>query len=366
MSVLLALIGFAVVLLVLWDAFETIVVPKTVERRFRVSSLHYRMVWRLWHLVVGRSRGVGLRQAALMSFGPLSLIFLFVAWATVLVFGFALVHMGVGDLGALGSFAHYMYYSGVTFFTLGYGDMVAVSELGRFIAVAEAGTGFGFLAIVISYIPILYQAFSRRERFIVMMDARMGSVPSAGEAIKRFGGDGAARSLREFLHDAEKWSAEQLENYLSYPILAYYRSQHETQSWLAATTAVLDTCAVVLAGVDDEEAWERELMFQAKSTFAMARHVIVDLAYVLGDPPAEEAPGRLTANDVVALRHGVDAAFGSVRTDFEARLREFTEMYEPYLVGLARDLRFVLPAWTAEGGALDNWQQTAWNDTSHF
>ena len=59
MSVLLALIGFAVVLLVLWDAFETIVVPKTVERRFRVSSLHYRMVWRLWHLVVGRSRGVG-------------------------------------------------------------------------------------------------------------------------------------------------------------------------------------------------------------------------------------------------------------------------------------------------------------------
>ena len=44
---------------------------------------------------------------------------------------------------------------------------------------AEAGIGLGLLAIVIGYLPIIYQAFSRRETSIVLLDARAGSPPTA-------------------------------------------------------------------------------------------------------------------------------------------------------------------------------------------
>lgn len=362
----IAILGVLLVLLVLWDTFETIVIPKLVERRFRLSTLYYRLVWQGWHAFTRLLPDGSIRTAALMSFGAFSLIFLFMVWGVVLVCGFALVHMGIGDLGAGEGFAHYLYYSGVTFFTLGYGDMVAISDFGKLVAVVEAGTGFGFLAVVISYIPILYQAFSKREHFIMQMDSRFGSVPTSCEALRRYGGDGATRLMRELLRDAEKWSAEQLEGYLSYPILAFYRSQHETQSWLSALTAVLDLCSLVLAGVDPVEEWEKGLVFQARATFAMGRHVIVDLSYVFDDPPAEHAASRLSPDERKRLKSVIETAFGDVRNDFDARLDEFRTMYEPYMIGLARDLNFVLPAWTATAGGSDNWQQTAWDGGPHF
>jgi voltage-gated potassium channel Kch len=362
----LAILGVILVFLVLWDTFETIVIPKLVERRFRLSTLYYRSVWRIWHFLIDRLPDGGARSAALMSFGAFSIIFLFIVWATALVFGYSLVHLGLSDLGTGVSFARYIYFSGETFFTLGYGDMVAVSDIGRFVSIAEVGTGFGFLALVISYIPILYQAFAKREHFIMKMDSRFGSVPTAGEALRRFGGEGAMRSMRGYLSDAETWSAEQLEGYLSYPILAYYRSQHETQSWLSALTAVLDLCSLVLAGADPVEDWEMELSFQARATFAMARHVVVDLSYVFDDPPAGDTPSRMTPDDCKRLTAGLDAAFGGVRKDFVKRLDEYRAMYEPYLIGLARDLHIALPAWTAQDDSADNWQLTAWDGTAHF
>ncbi|HXH60121.1 MAG TPA: potassium channel family protein [Fimbriimonadaceae bacterium] len=362
----MAVLGALLILLILWDTFETIVIPKLVERRVRLSTIYYRFVWQVWHFVTDRLPAGQLRASALMSFGALCIIFLFAVWGTVLIVGFGLVHMGIGDLGFAANFRQYLYYSGVTFFTLGYGDMVARSSLGQLVSVAEAGTGFGFLAIVISYIPILYQAFSKREHFIIKMDSRFGSVPSAGVALRRFGGESAMSSMREFLKDAEQWSSEQLEGYLSYPILAFYRSQHETQSWLSAMTAVLDLCALVMAGADPLEDWEHDLVFQAKATFAMSRHVIVDLSYVFEDPPAEHAPGRLTQEERGRLLRRLEGAFGSVRSDFNERLDEFQAMYEPYLIGLARDLHFVLPSWTEGADAIDNWQQTAWDGSAHF
>src|SRR5918996_6210365 len=78
------------------------------------------------------------------------------------------------------TFSTYLYMSGTTFFTLGLGDVTPLAPLGRGFVVVEAGVGFGFLAVVISYLPILYQAFSRREVSISLLDARAGSPSSAG------------------------------------------------------------------------------------------------------------------------------------------------------------------------------------------
>ena len=160
--------------------------------------------------------------------------------------------------------------------------------------VVEAGIGFGFLAIVIAYLPVLYQAFSRREVSISLLDARAGSPPSAGELLRRHGQD--MKELSQLLYDWERWSAELLESHLSYPVLGFFRSQHTNQSWLAALTAVLDTCAVVIAGVDGGPTR------QAQLTFAMARHAVVDLAQIFMTAPRALAPDRLPPSSLIRLR----------------------------------------------------------------
>jgi hypothetical protein len=299
------------------------------------------------------------------SFGPIAILFLFGVWAGCLVVGFGLLHWSLCDMDASHSIGGYLYLSGVTFFTLGYGDFVPATAAGRFLSVIQAGTGYAFLAIVIGFVPTFYQAFSRREKLIVMLDSRAGSNPTAGQLILRYASANAMPSLQSWLKDAEGWCAEQLENYLSYPVLAFYRSQHDDQSWLAAMNAILDTCVLILSMGESEKPWASELRFQAKSTYAMGRHVIVDLAYLIDEPPDESARSRMGERDRTRLVEALTLAYGSVPENFFEKLDQLRATYEPYLVGLARDMHFVLPAWTPVDGEEDNWQRSAW-DEKHF
>ena len=167
MSVLIALASVALILLVLRDAFEAMLLPRRVTRQFRFARLFYVYSWRPWAALAGLFRPSKRRNTFLSLYGPLSILVLFGFWAVGLIVGFALLQWSLGSPlhGPDGrpAWAIYGYFSGVTFFTLGYGDVTPVEPLGRFLAVVESGIGFGFLAVVISYLPVLYQAFSRRE-----------------------------------------------------------------------------------------------------------------------------------------------------------------------------------------------------------
>ena len=207
-------------------------------------------------------------------------------------FGFALLHWAIGTpLGgqtAIVGLGTYTYFSGVTFFTLGYGDVIPTDTPGRFLAVVETGIGFGFLAMVISYLPVLYQAFSRREIAITLLDARAGSPPTAGTMLGRLARVSDLERLDVFLCEWERWAAEVLESHISFPVLTYYRSQHDNQSWLAALTAILDTSALVVAAVPKQD------RSQAWMAFAMGRHAVVDLAQAFYAPPLDPPADRLS------------------------------------------------------------------------
>lgn len=165
-------------------------------------------------------------------------------WAGVMVLGFAFVHLAFcttlhtpeGD----SPFLTCLYFSGSTFFTLGLGDVRAFTAFGKLLTIFEAGIGFGFLALVIGYLPTLNQSFSRREVNISLLDARAGSPPTATEMRRRSSHTQSMESLQQLFQEWERWSAELLEIHLSYPVLAYFRSQHDNQSWLGALTAMLD------------------------------------------------------------------------------------------------------------------------------
>jgi hypothetical protein len=363
-AIVATLCGITLIVVVLWEGFETIVLPRRVTRRFRLTRLFYRPSWRTWMRMVNTFVPARQQETWLSFFGPLSLLLLLSFWAGGLIIAFALLHWASGSgfathAGHTG-FLTDLYLSGTTFFTLGLGDVVPRSTPARMLVVVESGMGFAFLALVIGYLPALNQSFARREVSISLLDARAGSPPTASEMLRRHGHERGMEALRQLLHEWEKWSAEFLEGHLSYPVLAYFRSQHDNQSWLAALTAILDTCALVMAGV--EGACER----QAELTFAMARHAVVDLSLVFRTRPREPKPERLSAEKLAELR-GLLAASGLKLHDgdeFDRKLAELRWLYEPYVNALATYFRVSLPPWIAAETSVDNWQASIWERRS--
>lgn len=358
------LVGAAIFLIVLWDAFEAIILPRRVTRRFRFARLFYRTTWRVWKFAARLISSRKQREAFLGFYGPLSLLVLVAVWALGLVLGFALMQYGAGSAlvtaGNERSFLTDIYLSGTTFFTLGLGDVVPRSGLARGLVVIESGFGFGFLAAVIGYLPFIYGSFSKREVNISLLDSRAGTPPTAGELLRRHSYRSGQEALRELLKEWELWSAELMESHLSYPVLAFFRSQHDNQSWIASLTAILDTCALVMVGV--EGACEK----QAELTFAIARHAVVDLSQVFGTAPVPLSEDRLSPE---ALRHlrGILAQNGmKLRDGDEAdrRLDELRRMYEPYIHSLALYLNQSLPPWIPQKKGKDNWQTTAWGQSA--
>lgn len=358
--------GAAIFLIVVWDAFEAIILPRRVTRRFRLTRLFYRMTWRPWKFCACLIRNRKASEALLGIYGPISLLMLLAVWAVGLVFGFALMQYGAGSAinanGLSPSFWTDAYLSGTTFFTLGLGDVVPRSGIARFLTVAESGLGFGFLAAVIGYLPFIYGSFSKREVNISLLDSRAGTPPTAGELLLRHSYEHGQEALAELLREWEFWSAELMESHLSYPVLAYFRSQHDNQSWVAALTAILDSCALVMAGI--EGACER----QAELTFAIARHAAVDLSQVFGTPPKRPPQDRLPAEELRRIRDTL-AKHGMKLNDSEhadARLTELRQMYEPYVYALAAYLNQKLPPWIPLKKGKDNWQTTAWAQSAGF
>jgi len=177
--ILTAILGLAILHLVLWDGFVTLVLPRRVTRKIRLTRLFYRATWQLWS-VIGRRMAAGKRREAYLSiYGPLSLFLLFLLWGASLLLAFSLLYWSAGGT----DFVSCLYMSGTSLFTLG--SATARNGMDKLISVAEAGLGMVFFALVISYLPVMYQSFSKREVVISLLDARGGSPTAAVELLRR-------------------------------------------------------------------------------------------------------------------------------------------------------------------------------------
>ncbi len=356
--------GVVMFLVVAWDAFEAIILPRRVTRKFRLTRFYFRSTWSVWKAVARTFSSRKRRESFLGFYGPISLLFLIGVWAIGLILSFGMMQYGAGSAvsltGQTPSLHTDIYLSGTTFFTLGLGDVVPHSGIARFLVVAEAGFGFGFLAAVIGYLPFIYGAFAEREVDISLLDSRAGTPPTAGELFRRHSFPNGHEALRSLLKDWELWSAQLMESHLSYPVLAYFRSQHDNQSWIASLTAILDTCALAIASIDGACAKQAEL------TFAISRHAVVDLSQVFSATPRALPQDRLPPEELLRLRTKLTQLGLKLRDTPEAdhKLTELRAMYEPYVYALANHLSQTLPPWIPVKKGKDNWQTTAWGRTA--
>jgi hypothetical protein len=347
------------------DAFQTVILPRRPTGRFRITRLFFVATWDPWVMAAELIRDKKVRDQIYSIYGPLSLLLLLLLWALLLICGFGLfyfsIHSPFGDTMLLHSdsaWAHFgtdLYVSGTTLFTLGLGDVVPHSRLARALIILESGVGLGFVALVIGYLPVLYQAFSRREVSVALLDSRAGSPPNAAELFRRHAFEGGHEALTALLAEWERWSAEILESHISYPILCYYRSQHDNQSWLSALVSILDTCSLLISVVEGDPSR------QAQLTFVMARHALIDLGEVFRVKNRktwhQAESDRLPAKDFYHLCEALGANHMLMCGDPAAarRLNTIRALYEPHAHALSNYLRMPLPVWVAPPKENDQW-----------
>jgi hypothetical protein len=294
--------GIVVLLWTLLDVFRTLVMPRAARGRFRLSRALFQPMWLPWRWIGVRRKTVQARERVLAAAAPFFFFVLLVGWVFLALVGYALilwspafVH-GMGQSG--GSFADAMYFSGTSLFTLGFGSGVATGWT-RAIAVVAGATGLGLFAVVIAYLPVLYQAFNRREVGVLLLDARAGSPPSGPELLHRMGSAGVAASLPELFAEWERWVADVVETLMSYPLLALFRSPHDDTSWVTALGSVLDAATLIITSVEDDPD-ER-----AKLLYGTGVHAVEDLFYYF----------RLTEREAVIQRDEFEDVLDDMKDD---------------------------------------------------
>ena len=331
MRAVAAVVGVVVIALMLAEFFVTYMLPRRVRRDPRIARGLNRALWIPWR-ALSRRFSASTADTMLGFFGPLALISQLLIWTIGLILGFALLeYAAVG-----GSFGHGLLFSSGLFLNA---EAVSGSTAVHVIALVEAAVAIGVLFIVIGYLPAVYGAFSRREIAVSQLATRAGSPPSAGVILLRVADRERWLGLERDLREWEAWAAELMETHLSYPILGWYRSQHVSQNWLAALTAMTDVAAFATAVESDGEVEAAEL------TYAIGQHALADLAHQYRIRPGEA--DRLSDEQFTQLYGLVKGALGNPVPCDEARerLTKLRRAYEPKAKGISQLLALDLPPW---------------------
>ncbi len=338
-------VGFLIWGVAIWDSFATIVLPRTVAPMRRPSGRFNRATWWLWSAVGCRIRKPQYRLIFLAVYGPISVILLLILWGTLMIVAFAIIYQGLGprfdSASAPIGFGTLIYTSASTFLTLGLGDVTSPEPIGRLFVILEAGSGFIFLGLMISYMPLLDQAYGAREVGNQLILSRGGRPPSGIKFLLRYAGADRSDILRGTLREAERWMAEIQQSHLSHPVLSFYRGQRLGESWLVSLTTVLDACALLIVGGDGLPA------AQARITYRMGLTLLHDLSDALGIKVDPKSRARLTEAELPAVLASLKGAEQrlTMAPTAASMLFRLVRRYDVYLSALSDLLVIPLPTW---------------------
>ncbi|MEL6984870.1 MAG: potassium channel family protein, partial [Actinomycetota bacterium] len=258
MQAIVAIIGTALVLTAVADLVNTLVTTSTSRGRLWPSWLLYRGTWRVMRAVAGSIQDQRRREVVLSTFAPLSVLLLLTMWVTSQILGFGLIWWASGGVDGAGSLFDDLYYSGVIYFTLGFGELVPVEVVPRIGALIEAFAGVLTTALVIGYLPSLYSAYSERERKLMTLDdGTEGRITPTNLLLSR-APDGDVDEAIRFFEGWEDWVAGVLETHTTFPMLQLFRSKHPGQNWVTALGVLCDAalqCQVIVGAKDRAPYW---------------------------------------------------------------------------------------------------------------
>lgn len=276
LDILSVIAGIALILLTINDVFQSVVVPRATGRRYRISFYFWRGAWRMWPRAGWRffPEDSDRREEFLAQFAPFMLIALLGLWVSLLIFGFALVLWGfrANLMPPNPSFATTLYFSGSSLLTIGFGDIVARGPVTRMVSVLAALAGLSLLSITTTYLFAIFGSFQQRETFVVAVGALAGAPPSGVNLLAIAGYSRTRDDLPQLMRDAQRWAAQVMESHLAYPVLAFFRSSHDDQSWIGTLGTLLDAATLLMTTVADAQDG------QARIFYNVGRHATVDLS----------------------------------------------------------------------------------------
>jgi hypothetical protein len=276
MEALGAAVGIVLVWAALNDVFHAVVVPRPTPSRYRPSAFVIRVTWPLWR---GQSVGDGGRgERRLGTYAPFATVGLLVMWIAMLILGDGLIFNAIRDefTPALPDLGTAIYAAGVALTTVGFGEIVPVAPLSRALAVIAAVMGLAVVALTVTYLFTLYGSLERRELGVTTLDERAGAPPSGVTLLEESRRAGRVEELPALFEKWEGWAAHVLDTHLAHPLLAYFRSSHDGESWVSALGALLDAATLVLTTIEGVPRGEATVMR------GIGSHVVEDLTQVFG------------------------------------------------------------------------------------
>ena len=334
--------GAVLVVVVLADIFRSVVLPRPATRVLRLSALISRIAWTVITRVRARFAFTG--TSLLAVYASFMLVVFLITWVVALIFGYALMFFALRSEVAphLNTFGEALYFAGTTFLTIGFGDFHPVSAAPRILSVMAGMSGFAVIAVVATFLFSILGGFQQREIYVATLSQRIDATPGGLTLLLSIDPFHRYDDLTTLFRDARRWIAAVSESHLAYPVLTYFRSTREGDSWVSTLAAVMDAAALVLCYVECESSAEavRTLMAGQRLVDAFV-HYFELRSHSDGD--YRVAPAELIGS---ALR---DAGY-SVRTEMPVQ-RRFEELQGPYRDKLDAMTRFwLLPAiaWTDE------------------
>lgn len=262
-------IGAVIVLVTIYDVFQSVVMPRPAVGRLRLSFTLIRASWRVWRKVAERPRKLQTRETALAAFAPMMLVALLVIWGFALILGFALIFSGLheGLQPQPDSFGTALYFSTGRMLAFSVAGIEATGVATRTFTAIEAASGFGLFALVISLLFSLFNSFQRRETAVVALDALAGAPPSGVQLLETCAKDTMPDQLVATFDEWRLWTVDVIESHLSYPLLFYFRSSHDNEAWANSFGAVMDAATLVLSTIDGGPVGHARLMHKVGAHF---------------------------------------------------------------------------------------------------
>jgi hypothetical protein len=322
--------GVVLLLIVFYDLFQTVVLPRPAVRKFQLARYLVRPLWIVWRWVSLRSSRVDRSETRLAAFGPVSLIVLVLIWAFGLILGYGLILYGVRDQfrPELADFPEAFYVSASTLVPLAYGDFVPEQGFARFLIVLESANGVAFGAAAITLLFELYGSFRAREEAVVALDALAGAPASAVQLLETAAAPTMDGILKDTFEEWRHWSAMVLESHLAYPLLLYFRSSHDNEAWINSFGAVMDAAALVITSVEGDQSHGA-----AKLMFTVGNHLVEDIAWLFRFQPATDP--IVERDEYVAAIARLKAA-GYNAQDGDVHWQKFAKQRGRYAVQLNR------------------------------
>ncbi|MDB5070360.1 MAG: hypothetical protein JWM87_1471 [Candidatus Eremiobacteraeota bacterium] len=313
--------GAALVLSSLADLFASVVVPRSVGGRYRPSALLSRFGWRLWRGAAMRIADQERREDTLAVFAPTLLVTLLGYWVLSQVIGYGLLFWALrSGLRPEPHIGGAVYFAGASLLTIGYGDIVPLHWYTRALSLFAAGGGLATFAITTTFLFQTFGAFQRRESFIVTISERTGAPPSGLEFVTRHVKLDMMDDVGAILRESQRWMAEVLETHLAYPVLTYFRSSHDDESWVGTLGAILDASTLLVTTLDMDHRGQAEI------TLRIGTHLVRDFSSFF----------RLPAGDAAGVEYDEFATAYRKLRELSAPLRPLEDAWPAFAEKRAR------------------------------